>query len=197
MKRPHAEGLLYQALETELGGEQVYEAAIRAAQNDDLREEWQKYLDQTRTHQQRLRAVFDQLGLDPDEEKPARAIVRQKGESLVAAIETAIATLTPEEAQLVAGECVVDAENKDHLNWSLLSHIVEEGPKAFAEALREPVEETLEEENKHRFHNEGWTRELWMSHLGFKAALPPPEEEKDVTTKIGAGRAEHAREQYL
>lgn len=196
MQRAHAEGLLYQALETELGGEQVYEAALRAAQNDDLREEWQKYLDQTRTHQERLRGAFTKLGLDPDEERPARLIVRHKGESLVAAIQAAIETLTPQEAELVAGECVVDAETKDHLNWSLLSHIVEEGPKPFAQALREPVEATMEEENKHRFHNEGWTRELWMAHLGFKAALPPPEEEKNVTTKIGAGRAEHARSQY-
>lgn len=196
MKRAHAEGLLYQALETELGGEQVYEAALRAAQNEELREEWQKYLDQTRTHQKRLLEVFTTLGLDPDAEPPARHIVRMKGESLVAAIDTAIKTLAPAEAELVAGECVVDAETKDHLNWSLLSHLVEEGPKDMARALRDPVEATLEEESKHRFHTEGWTRELWMSHLGLAAALPPPEEEKDVKSKIGAGRAENARAQY-
>ena len=42
--------LLYQALETELGGVQVYEAAVTCAVNEDLKKEWQKYLEQTRNH---------------------------------------------------------------------------------------------------------------------------------------------------
>ena len=32
--------LLLQALETERGGIQIYTAALKAAQNDDLKEEW-------------------------------------------------------------------------------------------------------------------------------------------------------------
>ena len=44
--------LLYQMLETELGGEQIYLAAISCAVNDDLRSEWKEYLEETRTHQQ-------------------------------------------------------------------------------------------------------------------------------------------------
>ena len=48
MKKEQLNELLYQALETEAGGVQVYETAIRCAVNKDLKEEWQKYLDQTR-----------------------------------------------------------------------------------------------------------------------------------------------------
>jgi len=36
--------LLYQALETEKGGIEVYRTALRCAVNDDLREEWEEYL---------------------------------------------------------------------------------------------------------------------------------------------------------
>jgi hypothetical protein len=43
----------------------------------------------------------------------------------------------------------------------------------------------------------GWARELWLDFLGVPAALPPPEEEKKVATQIGAGRAEHERDDYI
>ena len=43
----------------------------------------------------------------------------------------------------------------------------------------------------------GWTRELWIESLGLPAVLPPPEEEKDVKTAIGAARAKIARKEML
>lgn len=39
--------LLYQALETERGSIEVYRTAIRCALNEDLKEEWEEYLEQT------------------------------------------------------------------------------------------------------------------------------------------------------
>ncbi len=39
----------------------------------------------------------------------------------------------------------------------------------------------------------GWTRQLWFESLGTMAVLPPPEEQKKVTTAIGADRAKQAR----
>ena len=50
--------LLYQALETEEGGVKIYETALKCAQNDDLREEWEEYLDQTREHVQIVREAW-------------------------------------------------------------------------------------------------------------------------------------------
>jgi len=38
---------------------------------------------------------------------------------------------------------------------------------------------------------------LWLDYLGVPAALSPPEEEKQVATRIGAGRAEHERDEYV
>lgn len=197
MKNAQAKTLLYQALETERGGVRIYETALENAVLDGLVEEWQEYLEQTRTHVQRLLSVFEELGLDPEAEEPCCAIMRMKADSLVEAMKEAKRRLDEDGAQLVACECVCEAELKDHLNWSLLEHIVENGPKKWANALREPVEATLKEEAHHLFHTEGYARELWLKGLGFPAALPPPEEAKSVETKIGAGRAEHQRGSYV
>ena len=38
-----------------------------------------------------------------------------------------------------------------------------------------------------------WCRELWMKSLGLKAVLLPPEEKKDVKTKIHAAKAVQER----
>jgi hypothetical protein len=63
--------------------------------------------------------------------------------------------------------------------------------------LREAHEEVEPEEDPHLYHTTGWTRELWIDSLGIPAVLPPPEEEKDVKTAIGAARAKRAREDML
>ena len=47
-------------------------------------------------------------------------VVRHIGESLVAAMEMALESGPPEAAEMVAAECVVLAETKDHLNWELI-----------------------------------------------------------------------------
>lgn len=189
--------LLYQALETELGGEQIYEQAIKAAFNSDLKKEWTKYLKETKNHQKVLLSAFKELGLDPEVETPGRGVVRLLGESLVQAIEEAITEGDEAAAQIVAAECVVLAETKDHLNWELLGHVVEHGTGPWKEPLKRAVEEVESEEDHHLYHTKGWCRELWIDSLGLPAALPPPEEIKKVETAIGAARAEKAREPYV
>ena len=188
--------LLYQALETEQGGIQVYTTAIECALNDDLKEEWQKYLEQTRHHEQVLLGVFADLGLDPEVRPPSRDIVGGIGASLVQAMRAALENGTPEQAELVACECVVQAETKDHSNWELLEHVATHGSGRVAETLKAAVEEVEDEEDKHLYHTKGWCRELWIKSLGFPAVLPPPEEVKEVETAIGAARAEKSRDEY-
>jgi ferritin-like metal-binding protein YciE len=189
--------LLYQALETELGGEKVYETALRCAQNSDLKEEWQKYLEETREHQRIVLQVFDSLGLDANRETPGRQVVRHIGESLIAAMEMALQNAKPEAAELVAAECVVHAETKDHANWELIGTLAEKLKGDEARVLKEAYEQVEEQEDMHLYHTMGWSRELWIQALGFPAVLPPPEEEKQVTTAIGAARAKQARSDML
>jgi hypothetical protein len=187
------EELLLQALETERGGIQIYEAAIAAAHNDDLREEWQEYLEETRHHEEVLTGVFEKLGLDTGKKSPGRKVVAMLGESLVEAIETARRTASPEAAELVATECVVLAETKDHQNWELIGRVGEQGGMV-GKVLKEAYEEVEQDEDHHLYHTRGWSRELWIQSLGMPAVLPPPEEVRKVETAIGAARAEQARE---
>jgi rubrerythrin len=186
--------LLYQALETEQGGIAVYETATKCAINDDLRSEWEEYLEQTRNHEQVMQTLFTAIGLDSSVDTPGRAVVRHIGESLVAAMEMALASGPPEAAQLVAAECVVHAETKDHSNWELIRSAAEKASGPTAKALTAACDEVEEEEDEHLYHTMGWSRELWLESLGMPAVLPPPEEQKAVKTAIGAARAKNARE---
>jgi rubrerythrin len=189
--------LLLQALETERGGIQIYTAAIKAAQNEDLKEEWQEYLDETRTHEEILVRVFGELGLDTEQKSPGRSVVAHQGKSLVAAIEMAMDTADPAAAELVAAECVVLAETKDHQNWELIGHVAKHATGGEAKVLKTAFDAVEKDEDHHLYHTKGWCRELWIQSLGFPAVLPPPEEVKQVETAIGASRAEQARDQML
>jgi ferritin-like metal-binding protein YciE len=188
--------LLYQALETEMGGQKIYRAAIENAVTPELKEEWQKYLEETEHHESVLRSTFAEIGLDADEDSPGRQIVRHKAEGLVKSMEMA-RSAEAGAGEIVAAECVVEAETKDHLNWQLLGHAAEQAGGDVARAIRAAVEEVEDEEDEHLYHTMGWCRELWIKSLGMKAVLPPPEERKDVRTQIGAARAEHARDKML
>jgi len=190
--------LLCQALETEIGGVQVYTMALRCAVNPDLKEEWNKYLDQTQQHELILRGVFEALGLDQEMDTPGRQVVRHIGQSLVRAMELALDSGgPPEAAEIVAAECVVEAETKDHLNWELIGKAAEALDRDEAEALKEAHAQVEDQEDEHLYHTKGWTRELWIASLGLPAVLPPPEEVKKVDTAISAARAEKSRGKML
>jgi bacterioferritin (cytochrome b1) len=193
MKEQQVRELLYQALETEIGGVQVYTTAIRCAENEDLKEEWEEYLEQTKNHVTIMEDVLMKLDLDPNEETPGRKVVRTIGESLVQSMEMALAEGQPGAAQLVAAEAVVLAETKDHQNWHLIGEVMKNAKGEVAKVLKEAHEQVEHEEDEHLYHTKGWARELWMESLGMKAVLPPPEEVKKVETAIGAARAEQAR----
>lgn len=197
MKKEHLKELLYQALETEAGGVQVYETAIRCAVNPALKEEWQGYLEETRTHEQIVRGVVEKMGWDPAADSPGRQVVRHKGESLVQAMKMSLKANNPEAAQLVATECVVTAETKDHQNWELIGQAAEKMKGSEGQMLKEAYEKVEDEEDEHLYHTMGWNRELWMESLGLPAVLPPPEEKEDVKTAGDAARVKKTRKQML
>jgi rubrerythrin len=194
MKTKQVEELVLQSLEHEIGGVEVYEAAVGCAVNEDLKEEWKGYLQQTRTHVTALQTVCKALGIDAKRETPGRDVVRGLGKSLVEAMKKAKAAGDPAAAELVACECVVFAETKDHLDWELLGKCAEHLDGAQAKALKRAYDEIEEQEDEHLYHTRGWCRELWIQSLGLKAVLPPPEERQHVKTAIGAARAEQSAE---
>ena len=189
--------LLYQGLETELGGVKIYDTALKCAVNEDLRKELTEYHEQTTTHVQVMTNLMETLGLDPARQTPGRKVVAHLGASLVQAMEMALAAGDPAAAELVACECVVLAETKDHSNWELIGKIAENGKGDAVDALKQAYEAVEQDEDHHLYHTQGWCRELWLQSLGLPAVLPPPEEVKKVETAIGASRAEQSRDKML
>jgi hypothetical protein len=189
----HVTELLYQALETEKGGVQIYTTALRCAVDQELKEEWQKYLDQTKNHVQVVSEILKSMGLNLETETPGRKVVRHIGTSLVKSMEMALRAGDPKSAQIVAAECVTLAETKDHLNWGLIGEVAKKADDDATYVLKEAYDQVEDEEDEHLYHTQGWTRELWIEALGMPAALPPPEEEQDVETAIEAAEAKKGR----
>jgi rubrerythrin len=187
------EELLCQALETEMGGVLVYRTALTCVTNEDLAEEWRKYLEETERHVQVVREVFQQLGLDPEKQTAGRRIVREKAKTLLAAMDDA-RLHAPDAAQIVAAECVVDAETKDRSNWELIGRAAAELDGPEAELLQEAYDVVAPDEDEHLAHSAGWARELWLESLGLAAELPPPEEaeESDDAEEVPAKQAKKA-----
>jgi rubrerythrin len=192
MKIDQVKELLLQSLEHEMGGVKVYTEALTCVQNGDLKKEWTKYLSQTREHVQKLQAVCEAMSIDAREETPGRKVLRQMGAGLVDTIKTAKSGGDPAAAELVACECVVIAETKDHLDWELIGECAKHYSGEGAKELKTTAKEIEDQEDEHLYHSRGYCRELWLKSLGLKAVLPPPEERKNVKTAIGAARAEQA-----
>jgi ferritin-like metal-binding protein YciE len=194
MKMKQVEELVLQSLEHEMGGVKVYETAVTCAVTSELKEEFQKYLGETRTHVQVLEEICKTLKIDPKQESPGRKVVRTIGQALVEAMKSAKASGDPAAAEIVACESVVIAETKDHLDWELLGKCAENMSGPAADTLKSAYEKIEEQEDEHLYHSKGWCRELWIKSLGLTAVLPPPEERRHVKTAIGAARAEQAAE---
>ena len=187
--------LLLQALVHERGGTLVYSTALECVVNDDLRSEWEKYLEQTARHVDILTTACLAMGLDPDEMTPGCQIVHHNGKALVVAMKMALANGDRAAAQLVACDCVLLAETKDHANWELIGQCAKGMEGDAAAVLKDAYDEVEDEEDEHLYHTKGWCRELWLDTLGVKAVLPPPEEKRDVKTAIDAAKVGKERKQ--
>ena len=114
---------IVEALEHERSGVEIYRLALACAQDDELRDEFGRHLQQTRDHESALLETCRDLGIDPELETPVRAVVRDTGELLASSISKARAAGDPEVAELVACETVVLAETQSLANWALLSQL--------------------------------------------------------------------------
>ena len=186
--------LLYQGLETELGGVEIYTTAIACAVNKDLKKEWKEYLGQTKNHVRIMRDAMKTIGLDPEKVTPGRKVVHHIGGALVKAMKMAKATGDAEGAELVAAECVVLAETKDHQDWDLIRKCAEHLPGKATEALKSAYDAIEYQEEEHLYHTKGWCRELWVRSLGMDALLPASDERQHVKAAVGAPRAEQVAE---
>ena len=185
--------LLLQSLTHERGGVLVYRTALECVRNADLRKEWTSYLAQTEKHVTVLTRACEAIGIDAGEMTPGCMVVQHTGKSLVVAMKMALASEDRAAAELVACECVVLAETKDHFDWELIGQCATALDGVAAKALREAYDAIEDEEDEHLYHTRGWCRELWLKALGLPAELPPPEEKRDVKSAMEAAVVEKAR----
>ena len=194
MNTGQLEELVLQSLEHEKGGVEVYATALQCVVRADLKKEWTKYFEETKSHVATLETLCKTLGIDARKETPGREVVRHLGASLVDAMKRALSAGRGPAAELVACECIVLAETKDHLDWELLGKCAQNLDDARGRALKAAYDTIEDQEDEHLYHTKGWCRELWIESLGLTAVLPPPEERRHVKTAIGAAKAEQAAE---
>ena len=189
MNTTQVKELLLQSLEHERGGVLVYRTALECVRDERLARECTHYLEQTVNHVRVLSEACTSLGLDPLERTPGCEVVHHTGAALVVAMKKALAAGDPAAAELVACDCVVLAETKDHANWELIGECAKAADGETARVLTDAYARVEDEEDEHLYHSKGWCRELWLQALGLEAVLPPPEETEDVKTAPEAARA--------
>jgi len=114
-------------------------------------------------------------------------VVAHIGDSLVTAMEMAMARGSAAAAQLVTCDGVAMAEIQDQWNWELIGHLAEHGQGEATGVLQTAFEAVEQEEDHHLYHTKEFTRELRIESLGLPAVLPPPPE---ITLE---GGREHGR----
>ena len=155
MRMKQVEELVLQSLEHELGGVKVYTMALECAVNDELREDWRRYLEETQSHVSALETICSAMKIDVARETPGRSVVRHNGAGLVAAMKMALKAGDRAAAELVACECVVLAETKDHADWELLGTCAEYLSGHAAAALQSAYDEIEDQEDEHLYHTKG------------------------------------------
>ena len=92
-----------------------------------------------------VRGLCETFELDAEAMTPGRAVGRHIGQSLAKAMEIALQAGPPEAAELVACECAVKAETKDHLNWERIEVASKALKGKGAQALKEAYEQVEEQ----------------------------------------------------
>jgi hypothetical protein len=87
------------------------------------------------------------------------------------AMKKALAAGDPQAAELVACECVVLAETKDHADWELIGECAKTADGTAKRVLSDAYAEAEDEEDEHLYHSKSWCRELWLNSLGLKAII--------------------------
>jgi hypothetical protein len=140
--------LLLQALETEMGGADVYRTALKCVHNERLRQEWSADLDQAEKHVRILRDACERLGLDPELDTPGRRAVRDSGRALMRSLLLALSETQVDGLDEIVCDCVALAGARDPSSWAALEH-------------DEPLE------------LESWSRVEWLPRAELLASVMP------------------------
>jgi hypothetical protein len=171
---PRLRELLLQALEAQAGHVAVLSASLRCIVIDvELRRDWRPQLERARRRERILASVLEQLDLDPRSQTPGRRIVARLSAALLAALGQAMHEGDAANAQVVAAEGVEIAALRAQRAWELIGHVAGKLADETGRTLDVAFESAAFDEGE-GYRNRGWSRELWIESLGFRAILPPP-----------------------
>jgi rubrerythrin len=140
---------LSEFLAVEQGGAQLYRIAGERAQNNELKQMYQRFGEETMRHRDVLIDLIGKLGGDPNYISPSARIAMHKAESMLGWAHLA-GPLTPWEVQLIDLENIVLAETKDLSDWTLLETLGEElDDGEVRQAIQAAVDEVLPDEDEH------------------------------------------------
>lgn len=165
--------LLLQALEAQAGHAAVLAASLRCVLDGELRRDWRELLERSRRRERILASVLEQFDLDPRSQTPGRRIVAQLSAALLAALGQALHACDATAAQVVAVEGVELAALRAQRTWELIGHVAGKLADDAGRTLEAALEAAACDEGE-PYRNRGWSRELWIDSLGFRAVLPPP-----------------------
>lgn len=159
--------LLLQMIEAKAGEKLIYAMAVRCALREDLKAQWEEHLKRVSTHREILLDLCQAAAVDPNERSAGWTVAKHLEESLVAAMQAALAASDGEAAQRVACECVMWAETRDHQKWDLIRRIgsIRSGP--LKDAIDARLEEIGREEARHLRQTATLSDELWAEFLGL------------------------------
>jgi hypothetical protein len=169
----NVEALLLQALETAIGSVRIYESAIAYSAHSSQILEWEQYLKEARCHVRALESLCEALQINVLAMAPARQVVRHISSSLVSAMDMAKPGEGSAVAQIVAGECVLLAETRNHVKWELIAQVGRHGRGHAATMLLEMHGDIRAEKNLHLASSQSWCRQLWEEALGLPAGAEP------------------------
>ena len=189
--------LLLQMLETEQGGVKVYETALRCVVNDDLKKEWEKYRSETTEHVQIVTKLVEHFEGDADADSPGASWCATSGSRSSRRWRWRSRRAGPG-GRPARGRRVRRARRDQGPPELGVARRGRTGLKGEdAKAVKDAFKRSRNRRTSTSITRTGWCRELWIESLGLPAVLPPPEEEKDVKTAIGAARAKKARREML
>jgi rubrerythrin len=156
-------------LAVEKGGVMLYEKALNELSDDDLRDQLEEFLEQTRRHVELCEEMLEQAGGSGTESSPAAQAAEEKAEGL-------LAVEVPQELiDFNNIENLVLAETKDNWNWERLAELAKKiKDRELRSTINSAVREVARQERKHL----GWNSDT-LTKLGQQMLTENPEKDQE------------------
>jgi rubrerythrin len=174
--------LLSAVLQHERCGVHLYRSVSTRTVSDDLRQQYEHFLEETTDHVRRLEELITASGGDPQYVSPSARATEKAGAGLVETTFMLAGSVDPITAELGMLEAVLLAETKDRGNWELLEKL---GAQMVESPLRDQFQATVaevlaQEEEHYTWAHDTWALLVFALATGGEARIAGREEVIDL-----------------